>query len=211
VEQQTKLERLVMLEVSGVDDPANQLPGWMVSKAAGGTVDQQAAALVNLENDIKAEILGYVYALQRLGPSSERDKIVEQLTELLSVRKSANRDKMMSTLTRLLNLIGRGVEVDDATKDALVAKARKLLAESEVEKDRHAHRDHAGRFHRERTPLASDRAPFNIRHGGAVLPQLGDPDNLRSATDDWLGKPPSATDIDASRPDPAIDTIGPRL
>ena len=29
------LERLFMTEVSGVDDPANELPGWMVTKSAG--------------------------------------------------------------------------------------------------------------------------------------------------------------------------------
>lgn len=31
----TKLEQLFIGEVSGVDDPANQMPGWMVAKAAG--------------------------------------------------------------------------------------------------------------------------------------------------------------------------------
>lgn len=30
-----KLERLIMKEISGVDDPANEIPGWMVAKAAG--------------------------------------------------------------------------------------------------------------------------------------------------------------------------------
>lgn len=33
--EQVKLERLFMEEVSGVDDPANQLPGWMVQKSVG--------------------------------------------------------------------------------------------------------------------------------------------------------------------------------
>jgi hypothetical protein len=28
-----RLERLLISEVSGVDDPANELPGWMVTKA----------------------------------------------------------------------------------------------------------------------------------------------------------------------------------
>jgi hypothetical protein len=32
----TKLDKLTILEVSGVDSPANQLPGWMVTKAGGG-------------------------------------------------------------------------------------------------------------------------------------------------------------------------------
>lgn len=31
----TKLEKLLIGEVSGVDDPANQIPGWMVAKATG--------------------------------------------------------------------------------------------------------------------------------------------------------------------------------
>ena len=30
-----KLERLLIGEISGVDDPANQVPGWMVLKARG--------------------------------------------------------------------------------------------------------------------------------------------------------------------------------
>jgi hypothetical protein len=30
-----KLEKLIIGEVSGVDDPANQIPGWMVQKSAG--------------------------------------------------------------------------------------------------------------------------------------------------------------------------------
>lgn len=34
--QQTKLETLLITEVSGVDDPANELPGWMVTKARRG-------------------------------------------------------------------------------------------------------------------------------------------------------------------------------
>lgn len=32
----TKLERLFIGEVSGVDDPANEIPGWMVSKSVSG-------------------------------------------------------------------------------------------------------------------------------------------------------------------------------
>jgi hypothetical protein len=30
----TKLERLLIAEVSGVDDPANEVPGWMLMKSA---------------------------------------------------------------------------------------------------------------------------------------------------------------------------------
>jgi hypothetical protein len=30
-----QLDRLKMEEVSGVNDPANQLPGWMVAKSVG--------------------------------------------------------------------------------------------------------------------------------------------------------------------------------
>lgn len=33
--ESVRLDRLLISEVSGVDDPANQLPGWMVTKAAG--------------------------------------------------------------------------------------------------------------------------------------------------------------------------------
>lgn len=40
--EQTKLERLLMSEVSGVDDPANQLPGWMVAKSVEATTTKAA-------------------------------------------------------------------------------------------------------------------------------------------------------------------------
>jgi len=33
--ESVKLDKLLIQEVSGVDDPANMLPGWMVTKAAG--------------------------------------------------------------------------------------------------------------------------------------------------------------------------------
>jgi hypothetical protein len=39
----TKLEQLLIKEVSGVDDPANGLPGWLVMKARGD--DREAEAV----------------------------------------------------------------------------------------------------------------------------------------------------------------------
>ncbi len=38
----TKLEKLLISEVSGVDDPANELPGWLVQKAATATPTKAA-------------------------------------------------------------------------------------------------------------------------------------------------------------------------
>jgi len=49
--EQTKLDSLLISEVSGVDDPANQLPGWMVTKAAGGNA---ADLLLVLANEMEA-------------------------------------------------------------------------------------------------------------------------------------------------------------
>jgi hypothetical protein len=46
----TKLETLLMEEISGVDDPANQLPGWMVTKSR----TQREGVLEAVENLRKA-------------------------------------------------------------------------------------------------------------------------------------------------------------
>jgi hypothetical protein len=50
--EQTRLERLLIEEVSGVDSPASNLSGWMVTKAAGGSAgrDRMMAALTALLN-----------------------------------------------------------------------------------------------------------------------------------------------------------------
>lgn len=50
--EQVKLDRLLISEVSGVDDPANQLPGWMVTKSAGGK-DATPDLLLVLANEIE--------------------------------------------------------------------------------------------------------------------------------------------------------------
>ncbi len=50
----TKLERLLISEVSGVDDPANQLPGWRVLKAAGDEPDLLLALAGEMEVFTKA-------------------------------------------------------------------------------------------------------------------------------------------------------------
>lgn len=46
-----KLERLLIQEVSGVDDPANELPGWMVTKSASGNAS--AALLLGVAAEME--------------------------------------------------------------------------------------------------------------------------------------------------------------
>ena len=54
--EQTKLERLTISEVSGVADPANELPGWMVAKARGSGGDSLPFAILRdiASGDIEA-------------------------------------------------------------------------------------------------------------------------------------------------------------
>jgi hypothetical protein len=114
--EQTKLERLLLLEVSGVGDeygggPAHQSPGWMVTKAKGppgSDVDHsREAALVNMANAIRAEILH---------------------------------------LQRMLELVEDGsLDMDATTKARVIARRDALVAEF-VRKERHAVRDKTGKF-----------------------------------------------------------------
>lgn len=43
----TKLERLLIKEISGVDDPANETPGWMVAKSAETSGDSAAQIVIH--------------------------------------------------------------------------------------------------------------------------------------------------------------------
>lgn len=50
----TKLDTLLITEVSGVDDPANQLPGWMVTKAVGSEGDDFTDVLLVIADEMEA-------------------------------------------------------------------------------------------------------------------------------------------------------------
>jgi hypothetical protein len=67
-----RLDKLFMTEVSGVDDPANQLPGWMVTKSADATAPESIVA------KIKGIILG---APTEEGIDMEKDELVTILAE----------------------------------------------------------------------------------------------------------------------------------
>jgi len=65
----TKLEKLLISEVSGVDDPASLLPGWMVTKAARtGFV----AAVESAADSLIAEIPS-TFKVERANPHQRRD------------------------------------------------------------------------------------------------------------------------------------------
>ena len=44
-----KLEKLLIAEVSGVDDPANEIPGWMVTKNADAGAVPRAGGLLAIK------------------------------------------------------------------------------------------------------------------------------------------------------------------
>lgn len=68
----TKLEKLLISEVSGVDSPANQLDGWMVTKSASGSEP-------NIVARIKEALLGTPTGKDDL--DMDRTELVEVLGE----------------------------------------------------------------------------------------------------------------------------------
>lgn len=70
----------------------------------------------------------------------------------------------MSGTTMLLNLVADGsLEVDAATKDEIVSKARHMLRDDEGKSRRmNDHEDN----------IPDDSGPLPMRHSGAVLPQF---------------------------------------
>lgn len=88
-----KLEKLFIAEVSGVDDPANELPGWMVAKSAGlsdaeleGSADDETAT--SIVEKIKNLILGKEIDVTKDEVAevfdAKSDELVEKIAERLS-------------------------------------------------------------------------------------------------------------------------------
>lgn len=110
----TKLEQLKIGEVSGVDDPAHELPGWMIAKAKKpGDVPDASA---NSDSPEEAQsIVGKIRNLVFPAGKEEVEMTKEELNETLDARDEA--------LTKSL------VEaISEAVKPAPVEKADEVPA-----------------------------------------------------------------------------------
>jgi hypothetical protein len=96
----TKLEKLLIGEVSGVDDPANQSPGWVVMKAEGAP----SGALVVVPGDaadeaatttIKERLKGWI-----LGEKEDLQMDKSELSEILDEREDALIAKMTEAVSK---------------------------------------------------------------------------------------------------------------
>lgn len=122
--EQTKLDRLLMTEVSGVDDPANQLPGWMVTKSADAP---------NKLARIKTA-LGLGDPPGQEGLDMDRD----ELTTILDEREDALVSKVAEALVaKSAPAVGEGAtEATEATTEpvAPVAEAAPAITAEDVAK-----------------------------------------------------------------------------
>lgn len=131
----TKLERLVIGEVSGVDDPANELPGWMVAKATGQTEllvghdapwDVADAELRIREATGATDAPTAKYASCFLWPGNDTtpDKFADYKFLVCDVV-----DGRVSVMPRALKAVGDRLpysSLSDDDKDAVAAKLTKL-------------------------------------------------------------------------------------
>ena len=81
----TKLEKLLISEVSGVDDPANEVPGWMIAKAAeaAGAASATESVVVPVES-APLDAPTIVEKIKSLLFPTERKDDVEMTTEELN-------------------------------------------------------------------------------------------------------------------------------
>jgi hypothetical protein len=72
--ESVRLDRLLIKEVSGVDDPANELPGWMVTKSAGDAPDLLLVLADEMESLTKASDSKQPYGdVQYADPGYQKD------------------------------------------------------------------------------------------------------------------------------------------
>lgn len=109
--EQTLLATLLMEEVSGVDDPANQVPGWMVTKSADG---EQAAS-----ESIVAKVKGL---LSTLGAPTgkEIDMEKDELLATLEERDEALVAKVAEAVAKSVAPAEGAAEEVPATAEAVV-------------------------------------------------------------------------------------------
>jgi hypothetical protein len=74
----TELQRLLVKEVSGVDDPANEIPGWMVAKAAAAAGEDTPTFVARLKA-----------SLGRPAGKDDIDMTADELTATLTANNEA--------------------------------------------------------------------------------------------------------------------------
>lgn len=115
--EQTRLEKLLISEVSGVDDPANQLPGWMVTKAAAAP-------------DIVAKVKGIIF-----GAPTDKEINVEK-DELVTILEESNKALVPALAEAVAEAVSKSVappEAAPATEAAPAVEAPALSAEAIAE------------------------------------------------------------------------------
>ena len=104
----TKLEKLLISEVSGVDDPANEVPGWMIAKAAEAAGAASAAEPVVIPADVVAPLDAptIVEKIKNLLFPTERkddvDMTVDELNGVLDERFAALTETLGESLAKSL-------------------------------------------------------------------------------------------------------------
>lgn len=98
--EQTKLERLLISEISGVDEPANQLDGWMVTKSVDGGEPVTAPEGVEFEEHTSEPV------------SESNDSIVAKIKGIL------------------LGTPGKDIDMEKTELVAILAESNEALAKS---------------------------------------------------------------------------------
>lgn len=159
--EQTKLDSLLISEVSGVDDPANQLPGWMVTKSADGNAPDsslvqayemeaftKAAATKEPYGDVTYADPGYQADKKKRYPLDSEQHIRAAWSyinqgdnaDLYSAEQLAEiKGKIKTAMAKI------GAETESTTKaegsDKIVARLRGIILGSPIEKGINVEKD----------------------------------------------------------------------
>jgi hypothetical protein len=108
----TRLDRLTITEVSGVDRPANELDGWMVAKAAGGVTVLDVVKAVLSKADLGLKVKS----------SPARNAVLDTCDRL---RKSCRNDDLFVGLISGRSILFHGSKVSGVLKAAARHDGRK--------------------------------------------------------------------------------------
>lgn len=147
----TKLERLLISEVSGVDAPANQLDGWMVTKSREGDAALLAVAeemeVVTKAAATKAPYGDVEYADPGLQEDGKKRYPLDTETHIRAAWSYINQAdnagayssgdlaKIKAKISAAMKKIGATVEKSDSNDTTIVAKIKELLLGSPTGKD----------------------------------------------------------------------------
>jgi hypothetical protein len=124
----TKLEGLLIKEISGVDDPANEVPGWMVAKsgtvaadpaASEGSADPATVAEAVAPAPAEAEALSVVGKIRALLTGKEDiDMTKEEMNAELDVRFDALSETIKSLVPAAVEAPAEVAEIPAETAAA---------------------------------------------------------------------------------------------